>query len=97
MATAGNAIFARTALSAATPTLIKANGAGVGGYAVFNDTGADLFVMAGTSQTVSASNFTWKVPSGQHLQEPAGNVLFIGPLYAYSVAGGNVNVTFFYP
>lgn len=94
MYTARNATTTRTAVSAATPTTIKADNAGLRGWVLFNDTASDLYVLAG-SGTPSTTNFTWKVPAAQHLQEPASDAIYIGPLQVYSTPGGNVNLTLF--
>lgn len=94
MYTARNASTTRTAVSATTSTTVKDANAGLRGWVLFNDTASDLYVLAG-SGVASATNFTWKVPAAQHLQEPASDAIYIGPLQVYSVPGGNVNVTLF--
>ena len=95
MAVFQNAVKTNVAQSATSVT-VKAATVGVGGYIIFNDSAADLYLAAGTD-AASLTNYTWKVPAQDFLQEPAGDFLYIGPITGiWSAAGaGAARVTTF--
>lgn len=94
-----NATTTRVATGAAAVE-VKAAGQGHRGWVIFNDGATDLYVLASTGNNgseVSATNFSWKVPAGQHLQEPYSNSIYIGALRAISPGGaGNAQVTVYW-
>lgn len=94
-----NATTARVATGVGAVEL-KVAGSGSRGWVIFNDGGFDLYVLASTNNNgneVSATNFTWKVPAGQHLQEPYSDSIYIGALRGISPGGaGNAQVTTFW-
>lgn len=86
MAVFQNAVKSNVAQSATSVT-VKPATVGVGGFVIYNDSAADLYLAAG-SDAASLTNYTWKVPSNGYLQEPGGNFLYIGPITGIWSAGG---------